>query len=276
MISVIIPSYNRAKTIERAINSVLSQTYSNLELIIVDDCSTDNTKEIVKKIKDSRVRYYCFKENKGACAARNYGVSVSKGDYIAFQDSDDEWVLSKLEKQLECMNSLKVDVVFSTINLYNTKGNFIKNIPNNMKSCFVSQEKLLEKSIIGTPSILLKREVFDFFQFDEDLPRLQDWEFSLKISSKYKIYYLENILVKSYVQDNSISKNSENGLFAIDKIYNQYKQKIDFSKVAYANYLMLKAQFSHKRDAKILLRKAIKKDFRIYTLLRACKVYFSK
>jgi len=89
-VSVIIPTYNRAHTIGRAIKSVLNQTYQDFEIIVVDDGSTDNTEEVVKSFRDKRIRYIQHKKNKGAAAARNTGIKSAKGKYIAFQDSDDD------------------------------------------------------------------------------------------------------------------------------------------------------------------------------------------
>ncbi len=89
LISVILPTYNRGYIVERAIKSVLNQTYKNLELIIVDDGSTDNTEEIVKSIEDKRIIFLKHKKNKGASSARNTGIKNSKGEYISFIDSDD-------------------------------------------------------------------------------------------------------------------------------------------------------------------------------------------
>lgn len=97
IISVVIPTYNRASTLIRSVNSVLFQTYPVDEIIIVDDCSSDNTEEIVASIDDARVKYLRHSQQLGGNAARNTGIDASSGDYIAFQDSDDEWSLSKLE-----------------------------------------------------------------------------------------------------------------------------------------------------------------------------------
>ena len=99
MVSVIIPTYNRAHVLPRAIESVLKQTYTELELIVVDDASTDDTAAVMTAITDPRVRYV-RKEHGGAAAARNRGIAEAKGEFIAFQDSDDVWHSDKLEKQL--------------------------------------------------------------------------------------------------------------------------------------------------------------------------------
>ena len=98
-ISVIIPTYNRGKSIIQSINSVLEQTYHNLEILIVDDCSTDDTEYLISKIDDPRVKYIKLKENKGASFARNIGIKIATGKYISFQDSDDIYKNNKIEKQ---------------------------------------------------------------------------------------------------------------------------------------------------------------------------------
>ena len=102
-ISVIIPTYNRVNLLNRAINSVLRQTFSDFEVIVVDDSSEDDTKAVVETLKDPRIRYICHDENRGAAAARNTGIRVSRGEHIAFLDSDDEWLSKKLELQIDAL-----------------------------------------------------------------------------------------------------------------------------------------------------------------------------
>mgnify|MGYP002516567543 CR=1 FL=1 len=99
-VSVILPVYNREDTILRALDSVLMQTYRNMEVIVIDDGSDDSTAEIVRNCQDSRVRLVRLPVNGGANAARNAGIRLAEGTYIAFQDSDDEWLADKLEKQI--------------------------------------------------------------------------------------------------------------------------------------------------------------------------------
>ena len=104
-IDIIIPTYNREKTIERAVRSVLGQTYDNIKVIIVDDGSTDGTEQIINSIEDSRIRYYKLKKNGGAGYARNEGVNLASAEFIAFHDSDDAWRPDKLEKQMAYWNN---------------------------------------------------------------------------------------------------------------------------------------------------------------------------
>ena len=116
LVSVIIPAYNRAGTIERSVRSVLDQTVKELEVIVVDDCSTDQTESAVLQIHDSRVRYDRLGEQSGACVARNRGVDLARGELIAFQDSDDFWKPEKLEKQLYALKEYGADICFSSLN----------------------------------------------------------------------------------------------------------------------------------------------------------------
>lgn len=99
-VSIVIPTYNRARFLGRLVRSVLNQTYKNFEVIVADDASTDDTAEIIKTFKDDRIRYIRHESNAGAAAARNTGIKASRGEYVAFQDSDDEWLPEKLEKQM--------------------------------------------------------------------------------------------------------------------------------------------------------------------------------
>ena len=109
-ISVVIPTYNRAHLIKKAINSVFEQTYQDFEIVIIDDGSKDNTEEIVKSINDGRIRYIKHEKNKGEAGARNTGIENSKGEYIAFLDTDVTWSKDKLEKQLNILESSPADV----------------------------------------------------------------------------------------------------------------------------------------------------------------------
>ena len=114
-VSIILPTYNRAHTLRKAVDSILNQTYKDFELIVVDDGSTDDTYNLIKSINDYRIVYVKHEKNKGAAAARNTGIKLAKGKYIAFQDSDDEWYSHKLEKQMEIIENNKlIDIVYSS------------------------------------------------------------------------------------------------------------------------------------------------------------------
>jgi glycosyltransferase involved in cell wall biosynthesis len=123
IISVVIPVYNRERLIGKTIKSILEQTYNNFEILIIDDNSTDGTKEAITKINDSRIRYFKQEYNQGPSAARNRGINVSKGNYIAFLDSDDLWDTNKLSDQFKIFDQYKdeYDVVFSGFRILDLK-----------------------------------------------------------------------------------------------------------------------------------------------------------
>lgn len=213
-VSVVIPTYNRAHLIKRSAMSVLNQTYSNLELIIVDDGSTDNTEDVVKSINDNRV-IYIKQSNQGACAARNNGIDHAKGEFIAFQDSDDVWHEDKLEKQLKCLKETGADICFCAISLNKSPKN------KKMKSSFVSNIKDLFN--VGVQRFFAKYYVFKSIKFDTEMPRCQDLDILLRISNKYKIYELGEPLVDYYIQNDSLSKSADKLFLATSLLIKKHK-----------------------------------------------------
>lgn len=237
MVSVIIPSYNREKTIERAVMSVLNQTYKDLELIVVDDCSKDNTVEVLKSIKDDRFKIIELEKNSGACVARNVGVENAQGDYIAFQDSDDEWLLDKLEKQMAIFEKEKVDLVFCAFNRFGLGKNLT--CPK-LSEGIVERKTLLEDSRISTQTLVGKKECFENVKFDPEMPRLQDYDITIRLSKKYSIYFVNEPLVNMYVQNDSISKNKNKMIRAETIIFSKYKDDIEkYKDFKYHNMLGL-------------------------------------
>lgn len=207
MVSVIIPTYNREKCIERAARSVLDQTYTDLELIIVDDGSTDSTKEIVEGITDDRVKYV-FQENAGACAARNHGIALSKGEYIAFQDSDDIWNKGKLQKQVDILeNNADVDIVCCRTVLKQLDGNTIITAQN-VKEGFVD----LDQGPIGfsTQTLVLRRAVIEKNLFDPCVTRYQDLDFLIgAMQEGFALYCIAECLVERTNGADSITNNPQ-------------------------------------------------------------------
>ncbi len=219
LVSVIIPTYNRAGLIARSARSVLNQTYKNLELIIVDDGSTDNTEEIVNTLDDERV-IYIKQSNAGACTARNNGIVHANGEFIAFQDSDDVWHTDKLEKQLETLKKTGADLVFHCLKIIeNGKG--VGLLGNNFKEGFLDDSK----SPIGgsTQTLFAYSYVFQNEWFDVEMPRLQDFELLIRIQKKFKIYYINEALVDFYLQNDSISSSPDKLIKACEIIKEKHK-----------------------------------------------------
>ena len=222
LISVIIPTYNRAHLIKKSVESVLNQTYKNLELIIVDDGSTDNTKEIIEYINDERIVYIKQAKNLGASAARNNGIDLAKGKYIAFQDSDDTWLLDKLEKQINALNKNNADVVCSKMFVY---GNLLKRkTPKNISEGFLKEDTL--PLGISNGALFGKREVFLENKFNTTIKCIEDFEIALRIKQKYSIYFMDEALINYYIQKDSISSNYEIILDSWKTIINNNKNFI--------------------------------------------------
>ena len=209
MISVIIPTYNRAGTILRSVNSVLNQTYKDLELLIIDDGSTDNTKELLEQINDDRIRYIYLGANSGASNARNAGVSYALGEWIAFQDSDDAWKPEKLEKQMQlALEHPEYNLIYSSFINHVFDGSTIyfpsKPYPGIMEGEMYSS--LLLCNVIGAPTMLIKRDAFlQSGGFDTNYNSLEDWEFVIRFSKNNLIGFVPDYLMDVYISNDGIS-----------------------------------------------------------------------
>jgi glycosyltransferase involved in cell wall biosynthesis len=168
-VSVVIPTYNRALMLKEAIQSVLDQTYSDYEIIVVDDGSTDNTREVVNGFSDKRI-IYVFQENRGRSNARNRGISLAQGRYVAFLDADDLFLPTKLEKQVFFMEN-NPGIVFSHTSYIrvNVKGEHIEEVKSGTFSGKVYPE-IIRGCSIATPTVMIDREVLDKnLRFNETL-----------------------------------------------------------------------------------------------------------
>lgn len=234
LISVVIPVYNREKTILRALNSVLGQTYPNIEVIVVDDGSTDATVQIVRNCIDERVRLICLSGNQGANRARNAGISEAKGDYIAFQDSDDEWLTDKLEKQLAYMLKTSVKAVYCPYILVDAGKTCI--VPENYTNQDICEknvaETLKKNNVVGTPTLMVKRELFSQIgMFDVEMKRMQDYEFVIRLVKNGPLGYVKEPLVKAYRMKLGISCNTHLILEAYAKVLEKHSDFVDINTV---------------------------------------------
>jgi len=200
LVSVIVPTYNRGCFIRETINSALNQTYQNFEIIIIDDGSTDNTKEIIKSFNDNRIKYVFQKHSGLPASSRNTGIKIAKGEYIAFLDSDDLWFPLKLEKQIKAIERNPDKLLISTNGII---------FPSIFKIKFLSLNKdkeiffkeLLKKNIIINSSVLMKKNLVNKIGFlDENiiLKSGEDHDYWLRILN-YKdksILILKDVLIK--------------------------------------------------------------------------------
>ena len=203
-VSIVIPTYNRAKYTKRAIESVLEQTYKNVEIIVVDDGSTDNTKKILEPfIKQKQIKYF-YQPNSGPSAARNLGIKNSKGEFIAFLDSDDEWLPEKLEKQIMLFqNSGDKKLGFVGCNVIIVSKALNKTFEykiSRYENLFELRESL--KWLMWIPGVLLtkKKILEEVGLFDESLRFGEDWDIWVKVTKKYNFNSVPDYLIKYYVQ----------------------------------------------------------------------------
>ncbi|MCG2686888.1 glycosyltransferase family 2 protein [Candidatus Parcubacteria bacterium] len=232
-VSVIIPTYNRAHLIGRAIQSALNQTYQNLEIIVVDDGSLDNTKEVIENFQkqEKRIKYISYEKNKGGAFARNIGIKNAKGEYIAFLDSDDEWISKKIEKQLifftKCSKS--VGVVYCLHYSQEDSFGYIKKVnSSNMRHGNVYNSLLNGWCPSSTSFFILKTLVFKKSGlFDESLPSFQDYDLWIRIAKYYEFEFVEEYLaIKHNHEGSQIAKDLKPRLKGLNLFLKKWGDKI--------------------------------------------------
>ncbi|MBD2771530.1 glycosyltransferase [Iningainema tapete] len=213
-VSVIIPTYKRANLVSQAIESVLAQTYTDYEIIVVNDGSPDRTKEVLAKFEHKIIAIH--QENQGVSAARNTGIKAAAGKYIAFLDDDDMWLANKLEKQIACLESNpKIGLVYSDMFYFNEDGV----LPNTwgqanptppVQECWL----LFVRNFIPTPSVVVRRECLEQVGlFDETLATCEDYDLWLRIIEKWSVHFLNEPLVYyRRSSTNSLQSNEERQL----------------------------------------------------------------
>lgn len=204
LVSVIMPSWNTAKYIGESIQSVINQTYTNWELIIVDDCSTDNTEEVVSSYKDSRIRFIKNADNVGAAIARNRGLREARGEWIAFLDSDDLWTSDKLEKQLDFMNENGYFLSFTEYEKIDEDDNSLNIYISG--PAVVDKRKMYNYDYIGQLTMMYNAKHFGLIQI-EDIKKNNDYAIRLQLFKKpgTEAFLLKENLAKYRIRKNSIS-----------------------------------------------------------------------
>lgn len=240
LISVILPTYNRAYCIMPAIESVLRQTHEELELIIVDDCSTDNTTELLASIADPRLRVIRHEQNRGAAAARNTGLAAARGSLIAFQDSDDEWCISMLERHMERRSELGPDYAVSycakVVHGRDDHGNFgpryAAYVPSADRKVVEGDvlDEVFQNAIASTQTIVVtKRLLEEVGGFDETLRVGVDWELSVRLARRSKFAFIQDPLVMTRLMDDSITHRRLDSVHTIQVVMNKHRDLLDRS-----------------------------------------------
>jgi len=258
-ISVIIPTHNRQNFLSRAIESVFSQTFCDFEMLIIDDGSTDQTKEAVKKYivtQPDKIKYF-YQDNKGPSAARNKGIQQASGEYVAFLDDDDEWLPDKLECQITGFSKNKNIGLAYTDYYIITEDLTAPHIHHCEEFNRAKFEKMFYvKNLISTPTIMARKECFEKLGlFDEGLEVAEDWDMWLRLFKQYDFLHIPQPLVKVNVGSTSQSsdgdKNLANDLKFLDKIFSEPDVKNRAFKTKAYSYRYYKAAIAYKENGNI-------------------------
>lgn len=234
LVSVVLPTHNRDHIIEISVRSVLAQTYKNLEVIIIDDASTDTTQDIIRDINDKRLKYVQLRENIGASAARNKGIDLASGEFVAFQDSDDIWLPHKVERQLQSYYNMTntYDNVAGCFCRYvklesTNRAHVIPLVSNITGQDGAYHSKLLARNLVGTPTLIAKRELLQSLGgFDISLSTDEDWDLALRLTRNNRLALTDEILVCSTTSPDGINNNprSKNILKIIDNSMESFEK----------------------------------------------------
>jgi len=251
IVSIVLPTFNRMGTLNEAINCVLYQSYKDFELIVSDDGSTDGTDSLVQRIDDSRVHYIRSETHRGANSARNAGIRASKGDFVAFQDSDDKWHLNKLKLQMDALQAAGADgnVCFcGMIRNMKSKTVYIPKKKRKIKDGLLDLEmELLKGNFIGTPTLVVKKRLlYEIGMFDETLQKLQDWDLVIRLSKHSKFLFINEPLVTADVYNSGITATAPSCTY-IEKILCKYER--DFNRNPTALFIQyINLSLSHIRS----------------------------
>ena len=239
LISIIIPVFNVEKYIADTINCILNQSYQNWEAILVDDCSTDGTIEIIKSfaLNDSRIKLIVLETNSGPSTARNVGLDQARGNYIAYLDSDDLWMDNKLMDQLNFMKKENIKCSFTSYNLVDCNGNKLNrevHVPYK-----VNYNDLLGNTVISTITVMIEVSLKEYLKMPENYNNGEDLATWLNILKHENFAYGLDSVLSSYRQvDNSLSSGIINRLTRIWKVYrNIEKLTIHKSITLYFRYI---------------------------------------
>lgn len=256
-VSVIIPTHNRSERMIRAVDSVRRQTYKNLEIVIVNDASIDDTEEIASKIDDDRIIYLRIEKSQGANHARNFGVSHSSGAYLAFLDDDDEWFDEKIDKQLKVFEEYpEVGLVYTQRKIINDENQYYY---SNKKDVGDLSHKIIMENPIGTTSsVMLKRDIFEKVGgFDPQILINQDHDLWIRVAQVTQVGIVDEPLVLYY------------DLHKINRISNDFERMKSTSLIFQKKYKDLLKQLTPKE-----IRKRKSNKFMRYSILEVSNKHF--
>jgi glycosyltransferase involved in cell wall biosynthesis len=263
LVTIIIPTFNRAYILPRAIESILNQTMKDWELLIIDDGSTDNTEKLIVTFQEKSKNIIYIKQpfNKGVTAARNVALSRARGIYIAFLDSDDVWMPEKLQKQTAILDSKpEVGLVYTGAIFVNDRTGE-KRIKHTTVEGDIHAQEIIDNPI-GSPSrVILRKEVFSTVGlFDEQFSNLEDWEMWIRITRKYSVAAINKPLINYTESDDSMSINPQKLIEGYKKLWDKYPVETSTPVVRSAHYLRLGHRlcyYGSSKEGRFYIKKAL-------------------
>ena len=232
LVSVVVPCYNHEKYVKETIESIINQTYKNIELIVIDDGSKDNSVKVIQELADKYGFTFIHRPNKGLSATLNEGIRLSKGKYFSAIASDDILFLEKIEKQVKFMESNpKYGMCYGKIVYFEDSIKNTSEYSNSNKQGWVFDDLLNYGCFIPAPSTFMRKEVFETVgEYDENL-WIEDWDMWLRISQKYQVGYIDEYLAYYRKHDTNISSQSLKMYKAEKQILEKYKDYENFDNV---------------------------------------------
>jgi len=229
-VSVILPTHDRRSLLVRAARSVLAQEFRDLELIVVDDASQEDIAGAVAALEDSRVRLVRLDQRQGGAGARNAGLAQARGDLVAFQDSDDEWLPGKLARQVAQLDGSGPDVAVSYTAFWRQSGDRRTTYPKPEEDRLEGDlhAVLLERNFITTAAAVVRRAaLIEAGGFDAAMPRYQDWDLWIRIARRHRFVFVPEPLLLQHHQDDSISANAPARLAARLRLLEKYREDME-------------------------------------------------
>ena len=245
LVSIITPVYNAEDFIHQVIESVIAQSYPHWEMIVVEDCSTDSSREIIRTFseKDERIRMIEMTGNKGVGEARNTGLKEAGGTYIAFIDSDDWWYPDKLEKQLAFMKKGNYPISYTAYEMMDTEGKDIGRVIHAIPE--VTLHTYLKSTIIGLSTAMISREIIGDFAISNMRMRVDTQLWIRLLKRGFKAYGMDEVLARYRVHSNSISRNRLKAARQTWKLYFKVEKLGLFQSLYYFSHYALSAIKKH-------------------------------
>ena len=239
LVSIVIPSYNHAKYIENSVLSIINQTYKNIELIVIDDASSDNSVEILKHLqKKYKFNLIIREKNSGLLKNLNYTLDIVQGEYLCMLGSDDMFYKDKIEKQVKCfLNNNNIAICYGNVTYIDTNGKIIKNgKTKHFRKGYVFN-KIIFKNFIPLPTIMFKTQIIKEFNGFDERYFLEDYPLLLKITKKYPIDFIKDPVTYYRLHSENVSSNMLKMIKEVEKILSEYQNEPIYSKAISEWYL---------------------------------------